>query len=488
MIDGQPGLTTGSARPSRIPLKYQIDPARNAPRTIKDIAAVAISIFQFTIIETRSVAGHVFDPPTVAGDKQPLWKYGRAPGTTNCQEGGHYVDAIDAALAQARNLLGSGAAPITTPASAPAPIAAPQTWSGDAHEAAMTTSATLDGYRTDLHTVRSGVEQIVAQSQLISRDALLAMDGVQSQWQSDKAALQPWAGTPEGQAALLSAGQQRLTEATDIVKAANDQFSTAATQVQNLTGQLPKPGQQNIVQSVDFKQAPPDKPPVDKDGEAGEEDKKHGGSVSKGKGSSTHIEQHGEVEQEWGHPTGDHELFPDVPGKTGTFDDGKGSWEWQGPGSHGEAYGSQTTDGMGGKANADAWLVKGEGQWQTDVFGNPLTATGSGEVGAHGDSGLTVTDHGISGGVDAFAGAEIGSKVDYQLGPVDLSLGATGQAGAGGAANIDFGMEDGKFVIGGELGLAWGLGGKIAPHIAVDPQSVVNGVTKAGEWVADLFN
>lgn len=403
------------------------------------------------------------------------------------------MDAIDAALARARTLLGTGSSPTTTPAPAPTPITGPQTWSGAAHSAAMTTSATLDGYRTDLHTVRDGVEQIVAQSQLISRDAHLAMDGVESQWQSDKAALQPWAGTPEGQAALLSAGQQRLAEATDIVTSANHQFSSAATQVQSLTNQLPQPGRQIIVQSVDFKQAPPEKP-ADKDGEGkGPEGKdsdegKHGGSVSKGKGSSTHIEQHGEVEQQWGHPTDDHELFPDVPGKTGTFDDGKGSWEWQGPGSHGEAYGSQTTDGLGGKANADAWLVKGEGQWQTDVFGNPLTATGSGEVGAHGNSGLTVTDHGISGGVDAFAGGEIGSKLDYQLGPVDLSLGATGQYGAGGAANFDFGMEDGKFVIGGEFGLAWGLGGKIAPHIAVDPQSVVNGVTKAGEWVNNLFN
>jgi hypothetical protein len=38
------------------------------------------------------------------------------------------------------------------------------------------------------------------------------------------------------------------------------------------------------------------------------------------------------------------------------------------------------------------------------------------------------------------------------------------------------------------LGEAWGLGGKVSPHIAIDPNLLVNGVTKAGQWLSDLFN
>jgi hypothetical protein len=48
-------------------------------------------------------------------------------------------------------------------------------------------------------------------------------------------------------------------------------------------------------------------------------------------------------------------------------------------------------------------------------------------------------------------------------------------------------MEDGKFVMGGTLGGAWGVGGKISPHIAVDPSLLTDGFKKATDLVTGLF-
>jgi hypothetical protein len=261
-----------------------------------------------------------------------------------------------------------------------------------------------------------------------------------------------------------------------------DQLNSGAAQ---LTAMIPADWQQpnnGRVQAVDSKTL------KDAPGQDDDEDKKHGGGKSIGKGSKTQIETHGDTEQQWGHPTAPHEVWPNVPHKTGTFDGDHGKWEWHGPGWQGEAYGSQHTDGITGKADAGAWLGKGEASWSRNLFGNPLTTSGNAEVGVHAGADAAITDHGVSLGGDAFGGAEIGGKVDYNLGPVDLSLGGAAQAGAGATAHLDIGMEDDKFVLGATLGEAWGLGGKVSPHIAIDPNLLVNGVTKAGQWLSDLFN
>lgn len=244
------------------------------------------------------------------------------------------------------------------------------------------------------------------------------------------------------------------------------------------------------IQAVDFKQAPPEdpkpKPPTDPK-KTDEENKKRGGSRGGGRASKTQITPEGEIEKKWGTPTDPHEIWPDVPGKEGTFDGDKGKWEWHGPGSQGQAHAEQHTDGTAGQANADAWLVKGGADWSTDIAGNPLTAHADGQVGMHSDAHAAVTDHGVSLGADAFAGGEVGAKLQYDFGPVDVSLGAAGQFGAGGSGGLDFGMQDGKFVIGGNFGMAWGPGGKISPHIAIDPEWVKQGLGKAGDFLSGLF-
>jgi len=229
-----------------------------------------------------------------------------------------------------------------------------------------------------------------------------------------------------------------------------------------------------------------------KGGESGETDEKgYGGSVSKGKGGTTPIHPHGDEEHHWGHPTDPHEWHPSGEPNyphSGTFDDGHGTWEWKGPGRQGGAEGTQTHEGIGGNSKIHGWIAEGDTKWSGNVFGHQLDLTADGEFGAHAGADGAATQQGVSDQLDAFAGIEAGVGGTYHLGPVDLSLGGGGQMGYGGNAGFDFGMaDDGKFVMGGSLGAAWGLGGKISPKIAVDPKAVEGWVDKAGEWLGGLF-
>lgn len=211
-------------------------------------------------------------------------------------------------------------------------------------------------------------------------------------------------------------------------------------------------------------------------------------SKSLGKGAKEHVTVQGDPEHQWGHDTDPHERWPNNPGRTGTFDGGHGNWKWQGPGWKDSATAGQYSDGSTGQAGIDGWAAKGQTSWQRDVFGHPLTGSLSGEVGAHAEAQFAGTDHGVSERVGAFGGAEISGKVMYaHLGPVDLSLSGSPRFGVGADEGIDFGMQDGKLIIGGSAGLAWGPGGKIAPHIAIDTRAITGGLKKATDFVGGLF-
>lgn len=237
------------------------------------------------------------------------------------------------------------------------------------------------------------------------------------------------------------------------------------------------------IQAVDFKQAPPDKPGDDNT----EPDPKKSGKKSTGKGSKTKISPTGEPKRQWGTPTDPH-IWRDMQ-KSGTFDNGRGSWEVRGPGRQGGAYASEHDDGVAGHAGLDGWIGQVEGSWERDVFGHPLQLDGHAELGgAHTNIDGALTDHGVSFGAGAEAVvAEVGADAKYSFGPVDVGLGGAGQVGWGGSGGFDIGMQDGKFVFGANAGLAWGLGGKIAPSIAVDPSFVMDKVGQVGEWLDGLF-
>lgn len=58
----------------------------------------------------------------------------------------------------------------------------------------------------------------------------------------------------------------------------------------------------------------------------------------------------------------------------------------------------------------------------------------------------------------------------------------------GASANADLGMKDGKFTIGGELGVGLGVGGKVSFDVTVDPHKMVDSVGDAADWVGDTWD
>ncbi|WP_372350702.1 hypothetical protein [Streptomyces sp. KL116D] len=61
-------------------------------------------------------------------------------------------------------------------------------------------------------------------------------------------------------------------------------------------------------------------------------------------------------------------------------------------------------------------------------------------------------------------------------------------AGVGAEANVDLGMKDGKFTIGGELGAGLGVGGKVGVNITVDPGKLTDAIGDGADAVGDAWD
>ncbi|OLF06649.1 hypothetical protein BLA60_30760 [Actinophytocola xinjiangensis] len=144
------------------------------------------------------------------------------------------------------------------------------------------------------------------------------------------------------------------------------------------------------------------------------------------------------------------------------------------------------SDGLTMGANAGAYLLQAnaEGSIQYGI----LEAGASGEVmvGAEASGDLSIGADGLHAGGEAFAGAKAEGTLSGDVGGVGGAITGEAWAGVGVAADLDIGMEDGKFVIGGELGAAIGVGGSISPEITIDPGEVVDTVSDAADAVGDI--
>ncbi|MFD4357898.1 hypothetical protein ACFWPX_35520 [Nocardia sp. NPDC058518] len=141
--------------------------------------------------------------------------------------------------------------------------------------------------------------------------------------------------------------------------------------------------------------------------------------------------------------------------------------------------GIETTEGLEkGKPGID-WGLKATagarigGQiHQTDKF--DMLVNGQAGVLAEAGGKLRMKHWQGEAGLEAFAGAKAGG--DLTLGKWGLggTVGAEAWAGAGAGAKAKFGWDSDtrKFEIGGSLGVAWGLGGKVTGGISIDPTKV----------------
>src|ERR1700761_6190111 len=124
---------------------------------------------------------------------------------------------VDAMLQEASQLLGSGPPPSPQPPAPPSPPPAWPQWEGPASDQARQVSTHLTDQRTSLHLAQVRTTAIVNDAATITTDARPRLAGIQAEWERDKAAMAPFANTPNGQAVLAQAGQARLQEATGVV-------------------------------------------------------------------------------------------------------------------------------------------------------------------------------------------------------------------------------------------------------------------------------
>ncbi|MFI5825838.1 hypothetical protein ACIA6C_01035 [Streptomyces sp. NPDC051578] len=168
----------------------------------------------------------------------------------------------------------------------------------------------------------------------------------------------------------------------------------------------------------------------------------------------------------------------------------KGGVNWSGVydvygGARSTANYGFTNKGFSGKAEASVGIRElVGGKAEKGIFG----AYGRTEVFAGGEAGVSagVGKEGLNAGAKAFAGG----KVSVAGGGEVAGLGAGGTAegwyGAGAEAKATFGKgDDGKWHIGGKVGIALGVGGAVGGEFTVDPHKVSNAFGDAADAIGD---
>lgn len=163
---------------------------------------------------------------------------------------------VDAVLAHARKLLGTGEPPGWPSRTFGAPVASVPSWSGVAAERAHVTSDLLNGRRQAINNAYDAVGPLVGQAAQISTGARQRLDAIQQQWQADKTAFAPIANTPAGRLALLQLGQLRISEAAAVIRTAQSSFATLAAGVRTATGGLPVRGEVQMLDHGGLPQSP----------------------------------------------------------------------------------------------------------------------------------------------------------------------------------------------------------------------------------------
>ncbi|GAA3806054.1 putative T7SS-secreted protein [Streptomyces chiangmaiensis] len=138
------------------------------------------------------------------------------------------------------------------------------------------------------------------------------------------------------------------------------------------------------------------------------------------------------------------------------------------------------------KATGSAYLAKAQASGGAEYGILGVQAQGSALVGANAEAKATVGKSGLHAGAEAFAGAKAEGSASADVGGVGAGVTGEAWAGAGASASVDVGKgEDGKYHVGGEVGVGLGLGGKVGFQVTVDPGEVVDTVGDAADAVGD---
>jgi uncharacterized protein YukE len=147
------------------------------------------------------------------------------------------------------------------------------------------------------------------------------------------------------------------------------------------------------------------------------------------------------------------------------------------------------TDGNAtAQASGKAYLAQAtaEGKYSAGYF----EASGKGEAYVGAEAGVkgSIGTDGVHVGGEAFAGVKATTEGHASVAGVGVGGSAEAWAGVGAEAHFDAGMKDGKLVIGGDLGVGLGVGGKLGGQIEIDPGKVTDAAGDAVDAIGDWFD
>ncbi|MFE6688458.1 putative T7SS-secreted protein [Streptomyces sp. NPDC057743] len=154
-------------------------------------------------------------------------------------------------------------------------------------------------------------------------------------------------------------------------------------------------------------------------------------------------------------------------------------------GAEGSIGGSVKDGNLEAKLSGSAYLAKAsaEGSYENGAF--TAKAEGSAFAGAEASTTASVGKSGAHLGAEAFAGAKATGSAHADLGGIGAGVNGEAWAGVGAQAKVDAGMKDGKFVIGGSVGVGLGIGGKVGGQIEIDPGKVVDTASDVADALGD---
>ncbi|MFC0601595.1 hypothetical protein [Streptomyces palmae] len=187
---------------------------------------------------------------------------------------------------------------------------------------------------------------------------------------------------------------------------------------------------------------------------------------------------------------GSAKLYADLGHATAQGTTANGPWRLSGIG---DAYaGARATanwgfneSGITGKAEVSAGgRAMAEGRIEVAHVGlyERVDAFAGGEASVSAGAGTS----GVNAGAKVFAGAKVSVAGGGEVAGIGGGGTAEGWAGAGAEAKVTFGMgDDGKFHIGGKVGVAVGVGGSVGAEFTIDPKKVADATSDAVDFVTD---
>lgn len=142
--------------------------------------------------------------------------------------------------------------------------------------------------------------------------------------------------------------------------------------------------------------------------------------------------------------------------------------------------------GARGTAQAGAFTDAGA-EHSANLKGVELRNYARGEAFVGSEAGLDagISNNGAQLGAGAFSGGRVSGTLGTDIGPVGAA--GTGEAwsGLGAEAGVNVGMKKGKLKLGGELGAALGVGGKLKAEVTIDLNPIGDGARHVGNFAKD---